>query len=135
MPTTIEEFSSIVECVDNKGAVERFPAHYTAAKWIMSTVQGIKLGRIMIVHLEPKGTIGMHVDPGEYFERHSRYHIPLKTNSGVQFIDKDNIKEHMPYMTLCRLNNLSPHSLINDSDEDRIHLIVDVETPGGNSIF
>lgn len=135
MPTTIDEFSSIVDCADNKGVIERFPEHYKAAEWIMSTVQGIKLGRIMIVHLEPNGKINMHIDPGAYFEKHSRYHIPLITNPLVQFFDSSNNREHMPVKTLCRLNNLSNHGLVNESNEARIHLIVDVETPGGNSTF
>jgi hypothetical protein len=134
-PNSIASFSSIVNCIDNLTAISKFPEHYNAALWIKEQVKGKELGRVMIVHLEPNGTIGIHADPGEYFERYSRYHIPLKTNLGVQFIDNNNIKEHMPYKTLCRLNNLSPHGLINDSNEERIHLIADVEVAGGNSIF
>ena len=134
-PTSIAGFSSIVECVDNPKAILRFPAHYKAALWIKEQVNGIALGRVMIVHLAPRGSIGIHIDPGVYFEHHSRYHIPLITNQNVQFIDKENNKEHMPIKTLCRLNNLGYHGLINESDEVRIHLIVDVAVEGGNSTF
>lgn len=134
-PSTVEEFSAIVACSDNSNAVSKFPKHYEAALWIKEQVGGLDLGRIMIVHLEPKGEIGIHIDPGAYFKKHARYHIPLITNPDVQFFDHEGNRAHMPIKTLCRLNNLSNHGLINDSDKERIHLIVDVSLAEGNSIF
>lgn len=134
-PSTVEEFSAIVDCADNPGAVSKFPKHYEAALWIKEQVGGLDLGRVMIVHLEPKGEIGLHIDPGAYFKKHARYHIPLVTNPNVQFFDQEGNKAHMPAKTLCRLNNLSSHGLVNNSEEERIHLIVDVSLAEGNSIF
>jgi hypothetical protein len=134
-PTSIKEFSELTDCVDNKFLVSQFSKNYQAALWIKDQVNGIELGRVMIVHLEPRGKIGIHIDPGPYFKKYSRFHIPLQTNPSVYFFNEHEHKEHMPIQTLCRLNNLSNHGLINDSDEERIHLIVDVETPEGNSTF
>lgn len=135
LPNTIDEFSAIVNCADNPRVIARFTAHYKAALWIKNQVNGISLGRIMIVRLEPRGSIALHCDPGAYFEKHSRYHIPLITNPGVKFVDKENNKFHMPVKTLCRLNNLDFHGLENESDEVRIHLIADIAVAGGNSAF
>lgn len=127
--------TEIIDCVDNKRIVQRFPAHYRAVEWIKEQVNGISIGRIMIVRLDPNGAIGLHADPGIYFKKYSRYHIPFKTNKHIQFFDKHNNKEHMPIKTLCRLNNLDYHGLLNESNEDRIHLIVDIEVAGGNTVF
>lgn len=134
-PESIEEYSAIVDCVDNKFAILKFPSHYFAAHWIKKQVNGSELGRVMIVHLEPKSEIGIHFDPGPYFKKYSRFHIPLKTNQDVQFFNKDGNRSHMPIKTLCQLNNLDYHGLINNSDEERIHLIADVAVDGGNSTF
>ena len=41
----------------------------------------------------------------------------------------------MPYGHLCQLNNLDMHMVRNNSDQPRIHIIADIEVPGGNSIF
>jgi hypothetical protein len=134
-PKSIESYSEIVNCVTNKGIMRQFPAHYYAAAWVKKEVNGLGIGRIMIVNLKSNSKIALHIDPGLYFEKYSRYHIPLITNNQVQFFNEKGSKEHMPYKTLCRLNNLDFHGLINDSSEERVHLIVDVEVEGGNSLF
>jgi hypothetical protein len=134
-PNSIESYSKIVNCITNVGIMKQFFAHYYAAQWIKKQVGGISFGRIMIVQLKPNSKVELHVDPGVYFEKYSRYHIPFKTNKCVQFFNKENNKEHMPLKTLCRLNNLDYHGLINESNDDRIHLIVDVEVAGGNTVF
>jgi hypothetical protein len=134
-PDSIETFSKITECKSNFDLIFKFLGNYNAAKWIKEEVNGIQIGRIMIVHLAPGGEIKIHKDPGLYFEKYSRYHIPLLTNEQVQFFNENGSRAHMPYKTLCRLNNLGFHGLINDSNEGRVHLIVDIEVDGGNSLF
>jgi hypothetical protein len=134
-PKSIKSYSEIVNCVTNIGILRQFPAHYYAATWIKKEVNGLSIGRIMIVDLESNSKIELHTDPGNYFNKYSRYHIPLKTNDRVYFYDKNKNKEHMPYKTLCRLNNLDYHGLINESNDNRIHLIVDIEVAGGNTVF
>jgi hypothetical protein len=135
-PTTIDEWSSILECADIPTNINRLPRVVELVKWIEKTVNGIELGRVMIVNLKPFGKVSLHIDPNVYFEKFSRFHVPFKTNKLVYFSGEDlNIKEHMPLKHLCRLNNRLPHQLINESDENRIHLIVDMQIEGNNKIF
>lgn len=135
-PKTVEEWSRIIECRDNPWVIKRFPKVMELVDWIYKKVDGEVLGRIMIVKLSERGIVSLHIDPEDYFVHHSRFHVPFKTNPGVVFNGGPGTEnEHMPYKTLSRLNNRLPHMLENNSDEYRIHLIVDIQTPGKNEIF
>lgn len=135
-PRTIEEWSVICECDDNPQYIGRFQAVRALADWMYNTVSGQALGRIMIVNLAPRGRVPIHIDPLDYFAMYSRFHVPFKTNAQVTFSGGPGTElEHMPYQTLCQLNNRLPHQLDNDSDENRIHVIVDIAVEGGNQIF
>jgi hypothetical protein len=135
-PTTINEWSMVLDCIDNPKFVDKFNKTKRLATWIYERVGGIAMGRIMIINLAPRGKVDLHIDPLDYFEKYSRYHVPLKTNPGVTFSGEEGTpQEHMPLGHLCRLNNRLPHRLDNNSDENRIHLLVDIETPDGNQIF
>lgn len=136
VPTTIEEWCKHTECVDNPKFVDKFIKTRKLVDWIYRRVGGISLGRVMIINLAPQGKVDLHIDPLDYFAKYSRYHVPLKTNPGVTFSGEPGTPlEHMPLGHLCRLNNRLPHRLDNNSDENRIHLLVDIETPDGNQIF
>ena len=136
MPTTIEEWSVITECANHPENYTKYPGIVNTANWIMQQVSGQALGRIMIIELEPWGHVGLHVDPLDYFAMYSRFHIPFKTNPRVVFSGgAGTANEHMAYQHLCQLNNRLPHSLINRSDQSRIHLLVDIAVEGGNQIF
>lgn len=135
-PTTIEEWSVITECANHAQNYDRYPRVVETAKWMMQQVQGIAMGRIMIIELAPRGVVALHIDPLDYFVMYSRFHIPFKTNPEVVFNGgpgTDN--EHMAYQHLCQLNNRLPHRLENNSDQSRIHLLVDIAVEGGNQIF
>jgi hypothetical protein len=133
---SVNEMSTVCECEDNAVWSNQFNAVRRLSDWMFKTVNGKTLGRIMIVNLEPRGQVPLHVDPKDYFEMYSRFHVPFKTNPNVVFNGgEDTENEHMPLQYLSRLNNRLPHQLDNNSDENRIHLIVDIETEGGNQIF
>lgn len=136
IPKTVNEWSKIVECMDNPYTIKLFPNIMTLTDWIFKKVNGVILGRVMIVKLEPQGVVDLHIDPEDYFAMHSRYHVPLVTNPGVVFSGgPDTPKEHMPVKKLSRLNNRLPHMLENLSDQFRIHVIADIQTPDLNTIF
>ena len=135
-PKTLRGYCSVVECVDSLPNSLLYPEAYKLANWIYKHVNGLRLGRIMLVRLEAGGSVGLHIDPFEYFKVYSRYHVPIITNSNVVFSGGDDSeKEHMPVGMLSRLNNRKPHMLVNGGSDFRVHLIVDVETEGGNIIF
>lgn len=135
-PTTIEEWSVITECANHPKNYARFPKVVETANWMMQQVDGIAMGRIMIVELAPRGVVALHIDPLDYFVMYSRFHVPFKTNENVLFNGgPDTANEHMAYQHLCQLNNRLPHSLVNNSDQSRIHVIVDIALENGNQIF
>lgn len=135
-PTSIKEWSMICECEDNPQYAGRFDSVRKLADWMFDTVQGRALGRIMIVNLAPRGQVPIHVDPYDYFAMYSRFHVPFKTNPMVTFSGGFGTPtEHMPYQHLSQLNNRLPHQLDNTSNENRIHVIVDIALEGGNQIF
>ena len=136
MPTTVDGWSVIVDTIDNPYEIDKYPKVMQLVDWIYKTVNGVRLGRVMIIKVESGGEVSLHIDPLTYFEVHSRFHVPFKTNLDVIFHSGDKtVGEHMPYQTLCRLNNRAEHAMSNGGSEDRIHLLVDIETPSGNQIF
>lgn len=136
MPRTIDEWSVITECINHPLNYHKYPNIINLCKWIYEQVGGIEMGRIMIISLAAGGEVAPHIDPLDYFEQFSRFHIPFKTTPEVVFNDgAGSPDEHMPYKTLSRLNNRLTHALYNKGTENRIHLLADIRQPGGNEIF
>jgi len=127
-PHTIEALSAIVECMDTP-ARKLYPNVDKLVEWIYDSVEGTKLGRIMLVKLMPGGTIGAHIDPGQYFLEHHRFHVPFITAPGVLFYGEEKeVGAHMPAEHLSQLANRRLHSAKNLSNVERIHLIVDIDS-------
>jgi len=85
-----------------------------------------RLGRVMIVNLKPGGVITSHIDEGLYAASYRRFHLPLVTNPNVRFT-VGNVTRHLKEGLLYEILNKQLHSVINDSDEDRLHLIMDMQ--------
>lgn len=127
-PRTREAVSDIVECKDS-ALRYMYPQVNKLVDWCYSAVNGKELGRIMVVKLLSGGRVIPHIDTGLYFQRYHRFHVPLITNNQVLFMGPSNTKPiHMPYGILCQLMNLQLHGVENNSKDDRIHLIVDINT-------
>jgi len=80
------------------------------------------------IMLKPHGVIEEHVDDAAdvdtaYAYTH-RVHIPTKTSSGCTF-KFDGIEVQLPYGQMIEIDNLIPHSVTNDSDEERVHVLID----------
>jgi hypothetical protein len=93
---------------------------------ILSKHFTIKDYTALIVNLKPKGIIDTHTDNGSrYFELGHRLHIPIKTNEDV-FFTVGNTRMNMEVGKIYEINNLTTHSVENNSTENRIHLIMDI---------
>lgn len=93
---------------------------------IISNHFTIKDYTALIVNLKPNGIINTHTDGGsKYFELGHRLHIPIKTNKDVSFTVGDT-KQNMKVGKIYEINNLTTHSVENNSTENRIHLIMDI---------
>jgi hypothetical protein len=99
-----------------------------AASWDQPQQREPKLGRVMIVNLHQGGAIDEHLDEGAYADHFDRFHLVLSARPGVKF--------HVgPYHFECEVgqlwwfNHKLPHRVVNESDDDRLHLIVDMVSP------
>jgi len=80
--------------------------------------------RILLVKLKSNSNIAPHVDTGDSLKNCKRTHIPIITNSKVTFTiggETKNLKEG----EIWEIDNTKQHSVDNNSDIDRIHLLID----------
>ncbi len=94
---------------------------------LMARVGGERLGRVMINKIAPGEVIYPHVDTKSHTDYYSRFHVVLQSQPGVVF----RAGEEQVYMATGEawwLDNSQEHEVINNSADDRIHMIVDVRT-------
>jgi hypothetical protein len=82
-------------------------------------------GRAVVVRLQPHGQVYEHIDAGLYYELRHRYHLVLYSVAGSR-LRAGNEEVRMREGELWWFENRQSHEAFNDSDEDRIHLIMDV---------
>lgn len=82
------------------------------------------IGRVMIVGLKPGGRIVPHRDEGLYAETYSRAHFCLYALPGNLFYCGFDCVAMLPG-ELWWFNHRQTHSVVNNSDNERIHLILD----------
>lgn len=114
------------ECVWMDGAI-----HLTAARGIifglMNRVDGERLGRVMINKIRPGGRIFPHADTPIHAEYWQRFHCVLQSSPGCTFRAGDEVRQ-WPVGTIFWFDNSQEHEVINNSSDDRIHLIIDIRT-------
>jgi hypothetical protein len=84
-----------------------------------------KCGMAMIVKLFSDNNVLPHIDESLYLSAVRRHHIPLKTNKEVVFFIDDETR-HLAVGECWEINNNKVHAVTNHSEEDRIHLIIDI---------
>lgn len=94
---------------------------------LMSYVGGERLGRVMVNKLAPDGRIFPHADTPEHCAYYSRFHVVLQSAEGVRFRCGDEWAHFAPGEVFW-FNNALEHEVLNESAEDRIHMVVDVRT-------
>jgi hypothetical protein len=94
---------------------------------LMAYVGGERLGRIMINKIAPGGVIYPHADTPAHADYYSRFHIVLQSQPGVVFRAGDE-QVHMATGEVWWFDNKQEHEVINNSADDRIHMIVDIRT-------
>lgn len=94
---------------------------------LMSFVQGERLGRVMINKIKPGGRIFPHADTPAHAEYWDRFHIVLASSPGVNFVCGEE-QVYMEVGSCWWFNNKLTHEVVNNSGQDRIHMIVDIRT-------
>lgn len=85
---------------------------------------GERLGRVMINNIKPGGKIFPHEDTPEHVKYYSRFHIVLQSAPGVYFRCGDE-NVYMATGEVWWFNNALEHEVINNSNTDRIHMVLD----------
>lgn len=92
---------------------------------LMARAAGERLGRVMINKIAPGGVIFSHVDTKSHTDYYSRFHIVLESKPGVVFRAGDE-QIYMAPGEVWWFDNAQEHEVINNSAEDRVHMIVDI---------
>ena len=113
------------ECI-NYPAIFKLPEAQHFIFWLMSRVKGERVGRCVITELAPGRTITPHVDMGAPAEYYERYHVVLSGHKGSVFRAGD---EQVTMLTgdVWWFDNQQEHEVINNSAEERVHLIIDIK--------
>lgn len=114
------------ECVWMDGAVH-LPSARVPIFALMARVDGERLGRVMINKLRPGGRIYPHADTPVHAEYWDRYHIVLQSGPGCNFRCGEETVS-MATGSVWWFQNAIEHEVVNNSADDRIHLIVDIRT-------
>lgn len=93
---------------------------------LMARVEGVRLGRCLITKLPPGGRIEPHVDGGEHAAYYERFHICLQSQPGIVFRTGEESVTMRPG-EVWWFDNKIEHEVINNSADDRLHLIVDIK--------
>jgi mannose-6-phosphate isomerase-like protein (cupin superfamily) len=112
------------ECVWMDGSIH-LSAWRPLVFQLMNMVEGERLGRVMINKIRPGGRIYPHADTPAHCEYYSRYHYVLQGFPGVNFRcgeEEVNMKSGEAWW----FDNAKEHAVINNSADDRLHLIVDI---------
>lgn len=92
---------------------------------LMRRVEGVRLGRVIISRLGPGATIPEHVDQGAPATYYTRYHLALQSSPGANNISGGETVCYRPG-EFWWFDNRAPHSVVNNSADDRIVIIMDV---------
>lgn len=103
------------------------PEARTLVFGLMAAVQGERLGRCMVNKIRPGGRIFLHADAPVHAEYWDRFHVVLHSQPGVLFRCGD---EQVVMRTgeIWWFDNRAEHEVVNNSVDDRIHLVVDIRT-------
>lgn len=92
---------------------------------LMARVQGERLGRVMINKVSPGGRIFAHADTPEQTRYYTRFHVVLHGLPGALLRCGDE-QINMNTGECFWFNNALEHSVVNNSADDRVSMVVDI---------
>jgi len=105
----------------------KLPDVFKIAFELMGFVNGEHLGGILITKLPPGGRVGVHTDSGWHAEFYDKFYIPVKNKPGSKFCFPDGDIDPQEG-EVYQFDNSIPHSVENNTDEDRIAMIICIRT-------
>lgn len=107
--------------------IKKIPAVKKVCFDLMYAVDGERLGGILITKLPPKGMIARHTDAGWHAQYYDKFYVPVLNEKGSVFCFDDGIIEP-EYGDAWWFDNSNPHWVENNSNSDRIAMIVCIRT-------
>ncbi len=95
---------------------------------LMHQTKGDRIGRVAITRLAPGREIVPHEDFGAVNRYYQRFHVALQQHAGQKFICDGEVFEP-EQGDIFIFDNSKTHSVVNESNEDRITMIIDIHTP------
>jgi hypothetical protein len=99
--------------------------------WLMNHVEGERLGGVLITKVPPGGRIEPHTDHGWHAEYYDKYYIPIQNDEGAIFGFEDGVIAPQLGEVYWFRNDV-PHWVENNSNRDRISLIVCIRSHRGD---
>ena len=117
---------------DFDGSMSETP-HLQACPYVRQVIAsfGEVFGRSRLMKLAGGAEVSQHVDFNYHWYTRVRIHIPIITNPHVTFYCAD-LHTHMKAGECWIFNSWCRHRVANESDEDRVHLVIDT---AGSSRF
>ena len=107
--------------------VEKIPAVKKVVFDLMSKVDGERLGGVLITKLPVGGHINRHTDAGWHAQYYDKFFVPIQIKEGAIFgFDDGDI--HAKEGEAWWFDNSNPHWVTNNSNIDRIAMIVCIRT-------
>lgn len=94
---------------------------------LMREVEGERIGGILITKLNPGGKILPHTDKGWHAQYYDKFFVPIQIKEGAVFGFTDG-DIHAKEGDAWWFDNSKPHWVNNDTDIDRIAMIVCIRT-------
>ena len=122
------EFSDVMDSLDSswQSAANYLPQVRPLIFDLARRLEAVEIGRVVITRLRAGERIDRHRDMGAYADAHHRYHIVLQGLPGSQFNCGDE-SVCMRTGEVWWFNAQEEHEVINNSQDDRIHLLVDLK--------
>jgi hypothetical protein len=108
-------------------AFEKLPQARQIIFDLMRLVEGVTLGRVIITKLAPGKKIAPHVDSGAPATWYKRYQVALQSLPGALFTIVDETV-NFESGDVWLIDNTKEHSVLNNSRDDRIVMIVDIRS-------
>lgn len=107
--------------------IEKIPAVKKVVFDLMSKVDGERLGGVLITKLPVGGHIARHTDAGWHAQYYDKFFVPIQISEGAIFgFDDGDI--HAKEGEAWWFDNSNPHWVTNNSNCDRIGMIVCIRT-------
>lgn len=108
-------------------AWEKLPALKEIVFPLMSEVEGVRLGGVLITKIPSGCEIKPHVDRGWHVEYYDKFYVSLRSEPGANFYCGSEVL-NPKVGEIWRFDNRECHWVVNDSPGDRMTLIVCIRT-------